>query len=355
MSESWAVEYRPSELSISTGEGKGIIGQDLTVKILERQIETNSIKHAYLFAGSSGAGKTTIARAFANALNKGVGSPIEIDAASNNGVDNIRGIIQSSTERALQGKYKIFIIDECHALTSQAWQAFLKGIEEPPEYTIYMFATTEPNKIPATILNRVQRFNIQSVSSGLIYKRLEYISKQKGLANYQSTIDMISKLAGGCMRDAITNLERCASLGNTLNINTSREILGEISYEPVFKLTWALRDKNEEQVISAIDSLDKSGVNMKQLVSFYTTFILDLQEYNIFKDISLTHIPAYLASNNNPVVQSTVNFDKSKEFFQDLCDTLLDIKLNIKYEDRPKDLFSLYLLRFIRQHKERGE
>lgn len=352
MSESWAVEYRPSELSISTGEGKGIIGQDLTVKILERQIETNSIKHAYLFAGSSGAGKTTIARAFANALNKGVGSPIEIDAASNNGVDNIRGIIQSSTERALQGKYKIFIIDECHALTSQAWQAFLKGIEEPPEYTIYMFATTEPNKIPATILNRVQRFNIQSVSSGLIYKRLEYISKQKGLANYQSTIDMISKLAGGCMRDAITNLERCASLGNTLNINTSREILGEISYESVFKLTWAIKEKDEGKVLSVIDSLAVSGTSMKYLISFYTDFVLNLQKYNIFKDINTTNLPAYLASETNGVVQYTVNFEKSISFFNDLCDIMLEVKLNSRYEDQPKDLLELYLLRFIRNNKE---
>ena len=108
--------------------------------------------------GPSGCGKTTLARIFANYINAGVGDPIEIDAASNNGVDQVRAIIESANQRSLTGNYKIYIIDECHAITSAGWQAFLKGIEETPEYTIFIFCTTEPNKIPSTILNRVQLY-----------------------------------------------------------------------------------------------------------------------------------------------------------------------------------------------------
>ena len=132
MSQSLAVKYRPTKF-------EDVCGQSITVKILERAIEQKNFKHAYLFAGDSGCGKTTLARIFATYLNKGVGSPIEIDAASNNGVDQVRTIIDSASERALDGEYKIFIIDECHAITSAGWQAFLKSIEETPEYTIYIF------------------------------------------------------------------------------------------------------------------------------------------------------------------------------------------------------------------------
>ena len=155
--EALAVKYRPRIWDDIT-EQKSI------VKILKRQIETKTFKNAYLFAGASGAGKTTASRIFANEINNHQGSPIEIDAASNNSVDNVRNIVKSAQERAIDCEYKIFIIDEAHALSNAAWQAFLKCIEEPPEYTIFIFCTTDPQKIPATILNRVQRYNFTKIS-----------------------------------------------------------------------------------------------------------------------------------------------------------------------------------------------
>ena len=205
MAQWLAVKYRPKTF-------EDVCGQSITVQILEKVIEKRAFKNCYLFAGDSGCGKTTLARIFANKINRGMGAPIEIDAASNNGVDDVRAIVESASQRSLIGDYKIFIIDECHSITTQGWQAFLKGIEEPSPFTIFMFCTTEPNKLPQAILNRVQRYNISKIPQVQIRERLRYICQQEGFINYDGTCDLISKTCGGCMRDAITSLDQCADL-----------------------------------------------------------------------------------------------------------------------------------------------
>lgn len=172
--QSLATKYRPKDFS-------EIVSQTSVIKILERQIETGNIKNAMLFCGASGCGKTTLARAFANRVNQGVGTPIEIDAASNSGVDNVRAIVKEASERSLSGKYKIYILDECHSFSTTGWQAWLKCIEDPPAYTIFIFCTTDPQKIPQTILNRCQRFNITRISTLDMAARLEYIAKCEGI------------------------------------------------------------------------------------------------------------------------------------------------------------------------------
>jgi len=154
MAQSLAVRYRPETL-------EEVVSQKSVIKILNKQLQLDQLKHNYLFCGPSGTGKTTTARAFAKLINEGVGDPIEIDGASNNGVENVRAIIKNAQERSIEGKYKIFIIDEAHMITTAGWNAFLKCIEEPPAFTIFMFCTTDPQKIPATIINRVMKFNSQ--------------------------------------------------------------------------------------------------------------------------------------------------------------------------------------------------
>lgn len=168
MSVSLAVKYRPKTFD-------EVVEQSATKVILQQQLSSGEIKNSYLFCGGAGTGKTTCARIFANEINKGVGSPIELDAASNNSVDDVREIIQQAKTSSLDSEYKIFIIDECHSLSNQAWQAFLKLLEEPPAKSIFIFCTTEPNRIPKTILSRVQRYDFQRISTDSIVKQLENI------------------------------------------------------------------------------------------------------------------------------------------------------------------------------------
>ena len=168
MSKSLAVKYRPHDWS-------SVVEQSSTKIILQQQLESGEVKNAYLFCGPAGCGKTTCARIFAHDINKGEGNPIELDGASNNGVDDVRNIIQQAKTKSINSEYKIFIIDECHALSNSAWQAMLKIIEEPPAKSIFIFCTTDPQKIPKTILSRVQRYDFQRVSQEGIVQRLLYI------------------------------------------------------------------------------------------------------------------------------------------------------------------------------------
>ena len=326
---SLAVKYRPQEF-------EEVSGQQIVVQVLRKAIEKEKFSNVLLFAGPSGTGKTTIARLFATKINKGLGSPIEIDAASNTGVDNVRAIIDSASTRAITGEYKVFIIDECHMISNAGWNAFLKGIEECPKYTVLIFCTTEPNKVPQTILNRVQRYNLSKISMSDIKARLEYICKQEGFANYEQTCDLISKTCQGGMRDAIAMLEQCADFSTDLSVENTKQILGESSFETMFKLTWALQQKKDKDTLSIIDGLYNSGKDLKQFISIYLDFTLDLEKYIIFKDISLTAIPAYLATEQNAVVQYTVQDKNSLNYFKELTEAILNIKQLIKYDNSYK-------------------
>lgn len=166
--QSLAVKYRPTYFYSLTE-------QSAIKEILENQVKTKTFQHGYLFTGPAGTGKTTSARIFANMINDGKGNPIEVDAASNSGVDNIRQIIEDAKRKPLDAEYKIFIVDECHSLSNGAWQALLKTLEEPPKFTVFIFCTTNPEKVPETILSRVQRYAFQKISTQGIADRLRYI------------------------------------------------------------------------------------------------------------------------------------------------------------------------------------
>ena len=172
--QSLAIKYRPQTFEDVTEQAN-------IVSILKHQLSTNTVKNAYLFCGGAGTGKTTCARIFAKDINNGVGSPIELDAASNNSVEDIREIITRAKTASIESEYKVFILDEVHMLSNSAWNAMLKLLEEPPIKSIFIMCTTDPQKIPKTILSRVQRYNFQRISIGGIVKRLRYIIEQENL------------------------------------------------------------------------------------------------------------------------------------------------------------------------------
>lgn len=339
--QSLACFYRPQTF-------EEIVSQSYIKDILLKQLETNNLKNCYLFAGASGTGKTTIARAFANLVNKGKGNPIEIDAASHNSVDDVRDIVEGAKLRSIDSEYKIYIIDECHSITTQGWQAFLKTIEEAPEKTIFMFCTTNPEKVPVTIQNRVMRFNLTKIPTKEIRQRLEYICKQENIIDRDNCCDYIAKLANGGMRDAIAYLEKVADYSKELNIENTLNILGSYSYDDFLELTNASIDGNQAKVLSIIENLDNNGKNLKNFVDEYMKFVLDLSKYSLFKDISMTTFPISLEDK----VKYAVSFDKNIDAFNLIIDSLLELKQVIRYDDTYVLTIKGYFVRILERIKE---
>lgn len=330
---SLATKYRPKTF-------EECCGQKYVKEILQKQIELKEFKNCYLFAGPSGTGKTTIARIFANKINNGVGLPIEIDGASNNGVDNVRSIIEDAQTRSLDGTYKIFIIDECQAITNAGWQAFLKCIEEPPKYTVFMFCTTNPEKIPGTILNRVMRFNLNRLTTSLITQRLAYICQQEGFTNYNETCDYISKIVNGGMRDAISLLEKVADYSKELNLETTLKVINNISYKLFFDLTNSIIDKNDTNIINIIETCNSDGIDLNLMMNQYLTFCLDLYKYCLTKDLHITKLPMLLQD----VLNYTTDIDGNVIFFKRLTNKILELTYKLKTSSSVKETIIVELL-----------
>lgn len=334
---SLATKYRPKTLD-------EIISQGSIVKILKRQIETGQIKNAYVFSGASGCGKTTAARAFASAINKGEGSPIEIDGASNNGVDNIKAIIKSASERSLDSEYKVYIIDEAHALTNASWQALLKTLEEPPLYTIFIFCTTDPQKIPATIMNRVMKFNFNRIGAKQIKERLMFICKQEGFTDYEESCDYISRICNGEMRAGIAYLEKCADYNTSIVIDNVLTAIGNYSYDIFFDLLNFVIDAKEREVLSAIEDIYNSGNDLKLFVEQFLTFCIDVDKYALFRDYSLTRIPSSMQDKLN----YCVTFENASQYYSYILDKLLGLKNMLKNDNNPKTSIEVVFLQMCR-------
>ena len=285
-------KFRPSEF----GDVKG---QEHIVTTLQNQIKANRIGHAYLFCGTRGTGKTTAAKIFARAVNcehPVDGSPcgecamcrsiaagtsmnvIEIDAASNNGVDNIREIKEEVTYRPTEGRYKVYIIDEVHMLSSGAFNALLKTLEEPPEYVIFILATTEVHKIPVTIMSRCQHYDFRRISIDTISDRLNELMEAEQVEVEDKAIRYIAKAAVGSMRDALSLLDQCIAfyLGQKLTYDNVLEVLGAVDTDVFSRLLRNIIRRNVPAVLDTVEELVMQGRELLQLSVDFTWYLRNL-------------------------------------------------------------------------------
>ena len=326
MSKALAIKYRPQTF-------EDLTEQSAVVTILTNQIETNTIKHGYLFCGGAGTGKTTSARIFANMINKGVGTPIELDAASNNSVEDIRRLTEDAQTQSIDSEYKVFVIDECHSLSNQAWQAMLKTLEEPPAKAIFIFCTTDPQKIPNTILSRVQRYNFQRISQEGIVQRLLYILRCEGAiasTHLVEAVEYIAKIADGGMRDAITLMDKCLSFSSDLTVENVIKALGVTDYNTMFDLNNAFFENDKTKLIKIVSDVYSSGMDLKLFIKTYFEFLLDLNVYCLTKDLGMTKIPEIWVDE----MKSYGSHEWSVS--NNLLTYITDLQSSIKWEQNPK-------------------
>lgn len=335
-----------------------VAGQEVVVKTLKNSVINNKINHAYLFAGPRGCGKTTIAKIFAklvNCENSSNGIPcnkcvcctqsneqnmdvIEMDAASNNGVDEIREINNKVKLAPTLGKYKIYIIDEVHMLTIGAFNALLKTLEEPPAHVIFILATTDPHKVPITILSRCQRFDLKKISDEQIYNRLKYICDNENIKIEEDAIFEIARLGDGSLRDAISILDQVVAYTNeTITLNDIHEVNGTISQENVFELINCAVNNNLTGVINKINEYSNRG---KSIVKITEEIILFLRNSILFKTTS-----DFVEDKKNIYREITkkVSTKKMLEYISIMNESLLDMK---KFSN-PKMILELAFIKLL--------
>lgn len=291
-------KYRPKIFS-------DVAGQEHITKVLSRQVEEGRISHAYLFTGSRGTGKTTCAKILAkaiNCLNPINGQPccecemcrqieseqqtdvVEIDAASNNSVENIRDLRSKIVYTPAAAKYRVYIIDEVHMLSTGAFNALLKTLEEPPEYVVFILATTEIHKLPATILSRCQRFDFRRLSPEVIAERVKYVCKSENLQISDDAAILIGRLADGALRDALSLLDVCAAKSDNIDEALVINSAGIVGKEQMYKIAGSFISGNTKEALETINALYQSSHDMQRLCSELMSYYRDLMIAASVKD-----------------------------------------------------------------------
>lgn len=358
-------KYRPSSF-------EEVMGQKVIVQTLKNSIKDNRISHAYLFTGPRGTGKTSIAKILAKTINcsnskdllpcnecsscmqinnKQSIDIIEIDAASNNGVDEIREINNKVNLVPSVGKYKVYIIDEVHMLTTGAFNALLKTLEEPPSHIIFILATTEPHKIPATILSRCQRFDFKKLNKIEIVERIKQITSLENISINEEAVNEIANLSDGGMRDALSMLDQAIAYAeDEITIEDIHEINGTITKFEIASLVEKIVNNEINEIFKSIDAFDLKGKDFvkltEEMISFFRDLLLnmvvpnyfensnyDVEIYdNICKNLDKNKLLIYIEEFNN-TIPSMKNSNNPKIIFELLIIKITDIKQNNKVEE----------------------
>ena len=343
-------KYRPQNF-------EDVVGQDKIIKVINNAILNEKISHAFLFSGPRGTGKTTTAKIIAkmvNCQNLTVNGPcnkcencinflssndiVEIDAASNNGVDEIRELRDKVNLVPSNSRYKVYIIDEVHMLTTSAFNALLKTLEEPPHHAIFILATTEPYKIPLTVASRCQKFQFNKIDDDSIVKKLKQISNNEGIDITEEAMYEISRLADGGLRDAINLLDQLTAYKNEkITIEDVYKVNGSVSYSDLYELLINIKNNNKKNIIEIVENIDKEGKNISKFIEELLIFLKDIL---VFKN---GNKKTKIEDKNKKIEEIMMNFEDHLIYL--MINRLNDVLNTLKTSSHPSILLLINLLK----------